>query len=77
MPIASTNPTLNAVVHAEGKPFRLADYFSSLLRVQLALAFIGLPTTLLIDRQSREIGRLQGPFAWDSDDAVEQIVGAF
>ena len=33
MPIASTNPTLNAVVHAEGKPFRLADYFSSLLRL--------------------------------------------
>lgn len=31
MPIASTNPTLNAVVHAEGKPFRLADYFSILL----------------------------------------------
>lgn len=52
-------------------------YWAEPLRVQLALAFIGLPTTLLIDRQSREIGRLQGPFAWDSDDAVEQIVGAF
>lgn len=45
------------------------------LRVQLALSFVGLPTTLLIDRQSREIARLQGPFAWDSDAAIEQIAG--
>ena len=52
-------------------------YWAEPLRVQLALAFIGLPTTLLIDRQTREIGRLRGPFAWDSDDAVEQIVGTF
>ena len=52
-------------------------YWAEALRVQLALAFIGLPTTLLIDRQTREIGRLQGPFAWDSEDAVAQIVGAF
>ena len=51
-------------------------YWAEALRVQLALAFIGLPTTLLIDRQTREIGRLQGPYAWDSEDAVDQIVGA-
>ncbi len=52
-------------------------YWAEPLRVQLALAFVGLPTTLLIDRQTREIGRLQGPFAWDSDDAVKQIIGVF
>ena len=52
-------------------------YWAEPLRVQLALAFVGLPTTLLIDRQSREIGRIQGPFAWDSDAAVKQIVGVF
>ena len=57
--------------------FDLPLYWAEPLRVQLALAFIGLPTTLLIDRQSREIGRLQGPFAWDSEDAVAQIVGSF
>ena len=50
-------------------------YWAEALRVQLAVAFIGLPTTLLIDRKSREIGRLQGPFAWDSEDAVSQIRG--
>ncbi|PZR00203.1 MAG: TlpA family protein disulfide reductase [Cereibacter sphaeroides] len=52
-------------------------YWSEPLRVQLALAFIGLPTTLLIDRQTREIGRLQGPFEWDSEDALEQITSFF
>ncbi len=29
----------------------------------------GMPTTLLIDRQGREIGRLVGPAEWDSEDA--------
>lgn len=48
-------------------------YWSEALRVQLALAFVGLPTTLLIDREGREVGRLQGPFDWGSDDAVDQI----
>ena len=30
---------------------------------------IGLPTTLLIDRQGREIGRLVGPAEWDDAEA--------
>ena len=50
-------------------------FWAESLRVQLALAFVGLPTTLLIDRESREIGRLQGPFDWDSDDTATQIRG--
>lgn len=51
-------------------------YWAEPLRVQLALAFIGLPTTLLIDRESREIGRLQGPFEWDSEAAIRQVSAA-
>lgn len=50
-------------------------FWAEPLRAQLALAFIGLPTTLLIDRRTREIGRLQGPFAWESEDSVLQIGG--
>lgn len=50
-------------------------FWAEPLRVQLALAFVGLPTTLLIDRQAREIGRLQGPAVWDSDDAIRQLGG--
>ena len=48
-------------------------YWAEALRVQLAFAFVGLPTTLLIDRETQEIGRLQGPFDWESERAVRQI----
>ena len=48
-------------------------YWSEPLRAGLAFGFLGLPTTLLIDRQSREIGRLQGPFDWTSDASLGQI----
>ena len=48
-------------------------YWAEPVRVQLALAFIGLPTTLLIDRQGREIGRRQGPVAWDGKAATGQL----
>jgi thiol-disulfide isomerase/thioredoxin len=37
------------------------------------LKIIGMPTTLLIDRQGREVGRLTGPAEWDSDDAKRLI----
>ncbi len=37
------------------------------------LKAVGLPTTLLIDAQGREIGRLTGPAEWDSEDAKRLI----
>jgi thiol-disulfide isomerase/thioredoxin len=33
----------------------------------------GLPTTILIDRDGNEVGRLEGPAAWDSPEAVGLI----
>lgn len=33
MPPASKDTTLNAAAHAKGKPFRLTDFFSTLLEV--------------------------------------------
>jgi thiol-disulfide isomerase/thioredoxin len=33
----------------------------------------GLPTTLLIDREGREVGRLEGAAEWDSPDALRLI----
>ena len=40
-----------------------------------AVQAIGLPATLLIDREGREIGRLLGPAEWDSPEA-EKLVSA-
>ena len=40
------------------------------------LRAVGLPTTLLIDRQGREIGRLVGPAEWDSAEAVALVKAA-
>lgn len=37
------------------------------------LGAVGLPTTLLVDRQGREIGRTVGPAEWDSDEVVQVI----
>jgi thiol-disulfide isomerase/thioredoxin len=34
------------------------------------LGAAGLPTTLLIDREGREVGRLIGPAVWDSPDMI-------
>ena len=38
--------------------------------VPRALGVVGLPTTVLLDRQGREIGRLVGGAEWDSPEAV-------
>src|SRR3546814_10909898 len=38
-----------------------------------ALGVLGVPTTLLINREGREVGRLSGPAEWDSPEAVDQI----
>lgn len=45
---------------------------------KLASAFkaIGLPTTLLLDRQGREIGRLIGPAEWDEGEAKALVQAA-
>ncbi|MEO3432351.1 TlpA disulfide reductase family protein [Inquilinus sp. CAU 1745] len=37
------------------------------------LGVLGVPTTLLIDRQGREVGRLTGPAEWDSPEAIDLI----
>jgi thiol-disulfide isomerase/thioredoxin len=37
---------------------------------------VGMPTTLLLDREGREIGRLVGPADWDSPEALALIKAA-
>ncbi len=40
------------------------------------LRAIGMPTTILIGRDGREIGRIAGPAEWDSEEAQELIRSA-
>ena len=51
----------------------LSIYVDSSMESQAALGAIGIPTTLLIDRQGREVARLTGPAAWDRAEAVALI----
>jgi thiol-disulfide isomerase/thioredoxin len=48
----------------------LATYVDSDLALLRAFGAFGLPLTVLIDPQGREIGRAVGPAAWDTPDAV-------
>lgn len=51
----------------------LALYVDPTARTHVALRAVGLPATLLIDAQGREIGRLLGPAEWDGEDARRLI----
>ncbi|SMH26156.1 TlpA family protein disulfide reductase [Mesorhizobium australicum] len=42
-------------------------------KAMFALGAVGLPLTLLIDREGREIGRVIGPAEWDSPEVVAFI----
>ena len=42
---------------------------------QTALGVFGIPVTLLIDREGREIGRKIGPAEWDSPEIIDLIRG--
>jgi thiol-disulfide isomerase/thioredoxin len=54
----------------------LALYTDPSSKLFIALKAVGMPTTLLIDREGREIGRLVGPAKWDSPEAVALIQAA-
>ncbi len=51
----------------------LSKYIDSSGKAARELAAFGLPTTLLIDREGREVGRLIGPAEWDSPQMVTFI----
>jgi thiol-disulfide isomerase/thioredoxin len=51
----------------------LAMYLDTGSAAMRALKIRGLPTTLLLDRDGREVGRLEGAAAWDSQ-AAEALI---
>jgi thiol-disulfide isomerase/thioredoxin len=48
-------------------------YLADQLRGMMAFGVVGLPTTLLVNPQGREVARKVGPAAWDSPAAISQI----
>jgi len=48
-------------------------YIDPSAQAGLTLATVGLPTTFIVDRQGREIGRHVGPAEWDAPDVVEGL----
>jgi thiol-disulfide isomerase/thioredoxin len=57
----------------EAKVEKLALYADGTARMASTLRAAGLPATLLLDAQGREVGRLLGPAEWDSEDAKRLI----
>lgn len=48
-------------------------YLADQLRGMMAFGVVGLPTTLLVNPEGREVARKVGPAAWDSPAAISQI----
>ena len=55
------------------EPAGLALYVDATARAGTALKAVGMPTTLLIDAEGREVGRLTGPAEWDSPEAKRLV----
>jgi thiol-disulfide isomerase/thioredoxin len=58
---------------AQIKVAGLRVFADETMRTTSTLRAVGMPTTLLIDGEGREIGRLVGPAEWDSADAKRLI----
>lgn len=61
---------------AETKVETLRFFIDPTTRATSTLKAVGMPTTILIDKEGREIGRLVGPAEWDSADAKRLIEAA-
>ena len=51
----------------------LSIYVDPTKNVMDALGITGIPTTILIGRDGREIGRMVGPAQWDAPESVKRI----
>ncbi|HIE69652.1 MAG TPA: TlpA family protein disulfide reductase, partial [Planctomycetes bacterium] len=58
---------------ANNKVENLKPFADPTARDGATLKVFGMPTTILIDPEGREIGRLVGPAEWDSEDAKRLI----
>ncbi len=51
----------------------LAVYVDPSMQAMEKLRIVGVPTTLLIDREGRELWRKSGPAQWDSPDVIQHL----
>jgi len=61
---------------AEIKVENLKLYIDPTMKAGNGLRAVGMPTTILIDKEGRELGRLGGPAEWDSPAAKALIAEA-
>lgn len=54
----------------------LGIYVDPTMRAQSDFKVIGLPTTILIDREGRDRGRVVGPAEWDDAKAADLVLSA-
>lgn len=59
--------------YQQGGIKRLEIYLDKSKEVMFRLGVAAIPTTLLIDRHGREIGRKRGPMKWDNPALIKQI----
>ena len=71
--IDRAGPEVVRAFFAETAVKNLALYIDQSGRANRKLGVIGLPTTLLIDRDGLEVGRLIGPAEWDAPEMVAFI----
>lgn len=60
----------------EVKADALKLYIDATAKQGLELKIVGMPTTILIDADGKEVGRLAGPAEWDSTDAKSLVQSA-
>lgn len=51
-------------------------YVDPTMRAQAGFNVIGLPTTIIIDKEGRERGRIVGPAEWDDSRAADLVLSA-
>lgn len=67
---------LHAIPQADGSDYRadnLAIYREPTLRIGAEAAAPGLPVTMILDEEGREIARLTGGAEWDAPETVEML----
>ena len=68
--------TLRANFSTRSKAHDVKLYTDVTTKQGLALKLVGMPTTILINKDGLEVGRLAGPAKWDSQEAKKLIEAA-